>query len=191
MSEQAGTGLTDDELKRRREWRKFGTESPHEPTDEFVVHAFAEGARSLWPDSRDPGWHVTFQRWLAARDTARAASTPPAEPAATGAVESQFNAMRNAVEFGPGTYSPEGWHAMCSRMVEALAAAVTAEQPTATDHETADPLAAVAALRDLARRCHNGAGDPWQEFYDRGYSPMLDHIADRLAAARSDQEAGA
>ncbi len=44
--------------------RKFGTDSPHEPSDEFVVQAFAEGARSLWPDSRDPGWHVTFRRWL-------------------------------------------------------------------------------------------------------------------------------
>jgi len=48
--------------------RKFGTDVPHEPTDEFVVQAFAEGARSLWPDSRDPGWHVTFRRWLTARD---------------------------------------------------------------------------------------------------------------------------
>lgn len=48
--------------------RKFGTDSPHKPTDEFVVQAFAEGARSLWPDSRDPGWHVTFRRWLEARD---------------------------------------------------------------------------------------------------------------------------
>ena len=47
--------------------RKFGTDVPHEPTDEFVLQAFAEGARALWPDSRDPGWHVTFRRWLAAR----------------------------------------------------------------------------------------------------------------------------
>jgi hypothetical protein len=53
-----------------RESRKFGTDSPHEPTDEFVVQAFAEGARSLWPDGRDPGWHVTFRRWVAAREAA-------------------------------------------------------------------------------------------------------------------------
>ncbi|WP_182377877.1 hypothetical protein [Nocardioides sp. WS12] len=46
--------------------RKFGTEVPHEPTDEFVKRAFMEGARSLWPDSRDPGWYVTFGRWLEA-----------------------------------------------------------------------------------------------------------------------------
>ena len=57
------SGLTSEE----RERRKFGTETPHQPTDEFVVQAFAEGARALWPDSRDPGWHVTFNRWLAAR----------------------------------------------------------------------------------------------------------------------------
>lgn len=63
-----------------RERRKFGTDTPHEPTDEFVVQAFAEGARSLWPDSRDPGWHVTFRRWLAAHDAAvlAALDTPPA-----------------------------------------------------------------------------------------------------------------
>lgn len=51
-----------------RERRKFGTDQPHEPTDEFIVQAFAEGARYLWPDSRDPGWHVTFRRWLAEHD---------------------------------------------------------------------------------------------------------------------------
>lgn len=66
--------MNEDE-RARREWRKFGTDRPHEPTDEFVIHAFAEGARSLWPDSRDPGWHTTFQRWLAARD-ARVAALP-------------------------------------------------------------------------------------------------------------------
>lgn len=60
------SGLTGAE----RERRKFGTEVPHEPTDEFVVQAFAEGASRLWPDSRDPGWHATFRRWLAARDDA-------------------------------------------------------------------------------------------------------------------------
>lgn len=63
------SGLTDAE----REARKFGTDSPHKPTDEFVRRAFAEGARHLWPDSRDPGWIVTFDRWLAAREQAAAA----------------------------------------------------------------------------------------------------------------------
>lgn len=53
-----------------REARKHGTDTPGRPTDEFVLHAFAEGARSLWPDSRDPGWHVTFRRWLERRDAA-------------------------------------------------------------------------------------------------------------------------
>jgi hypothetical protein len=52
----------------RREARKHGTDVPHHPTDEFVVYAFAEGAQSLWPDGRDPGWHVTFRRWLEQRD---------------------------------------------------------------------------------------------------------------------------
>lgn len=52
----------------RREARKHGSDRPGDPTDEFVIHAFAEGAKSLWPDSRDPGWHVTFKRWLAARE---------------------------------------------------------------------------------------------------------------------------
>ena len=51
----------------QREARKYGTDSPHEPTDEFVRRAFAEGAKALWPDSRDPGWIVTFERWLTAR----------------------------------------------------------------------------------------------------------------------------
>ena len=50
-----------------REKRKCGTDVPHKPTDEFVHRAFAWGAGQLWPDSRDPGWYVTFDRWLAAR----------------------------------------------------------------------------------------------------------------------------
>lgn len=62
-----------------REARKFGTDSPHDPTDEFVVHAFAEGARALWPDSRDPGWHVTFRRWLARHDAALVAQAHAAD----------------------------------------------------------------------------------------------------------------
>lgn len=37
-----------------------------------------------------------------------------------------------------------------------------------------------AMLRDLARRCHNGAPDPYQEFYDLGMSPLLDRLADAL-----------
>ena len=58
---------TDAAYWRDSDRRKFGTDSPHEPTDEFVRRAFAEGARALWPDSRDPGWIVTFNRWLDAR----------------------------------------------------------------------------------------------------------------------------
>ena len=56
---------TDAAYWRDSDRRKFGTDSPHEPTDEFVRRAFAEGARALWPDSRDPGWIVTFNRLLA------------------------------------------------------------------------------------------------------------------------------
>lgn len=37
-------------------------------------------------------------------------------------------------------------------------------------------------LHDLAERCYNGAGDPWQEFYDHGASPLLSRMADRLGA---------
>lgn len=58
---------TDAAYWRDSDRRKFGTDSPSEPTDEFVRRAFAEGARALWPDSRDPGWIVTFDRWLEAR----------------------------------------------------------------------------------------------------------------------------
>ena len=53
-----------------REARKCGTDVPHKPTDEFVRQAFANGAGALWPDGRDPGWHVTFDRWLAAQKAA-------------------------------------------------------------------------------------------------------------------------
>lgn len=42
-----------------------------------------------------------------------------------------------------------------------------------------------AVLRDFARRCHNGAGDPWQAFYDAGLSPVLDRMADALARAEA------
>lgn len=47
---------------------KYGTDDPSHPTDEFVIEAFARGAKELWPDSRDPGWWITFQRWLNEHD---------------------------------------------------------------------------------------------------------------------------
>jgi hypothetical protein len=81
-----------------REARKHGTDTPGEPTDEFVVYAFAEGARALWPDSRDPGWHVTFNRWLAARD-ARVAATARAD------------ALREAADNMPLNDIDQPWYA--------------------------------------------------------------------------------
>lgn len=38
----------------------------------------------------------------------------------------------------------------------------------------------VVLLRELARECHNGAPDPFQEFYDEGMSPLLDRMADAI-----------
>jgi hypothetical protein len=35
-------------------------------------------------------------------------------------------------------------------------------------------------LRVLADQCFNGAPGPWQEFYDRGYAPMLTELAEVL-----------
>jgi len=66
--------LPPDEYSPDKEARKFGTDTPHEPTDEFVRNAFAIGARRLWPDSRDPGWWVTFNRWLAKHDDEKMAA---------------------------------------------------------------------------------------------------------------------
>lgn len=39
-------------------------------------------------------------------------------------------------------------------------------------------------LRDLSEWCHNGAGAPWQEFYDHGAAPILERMADRLEAGK-------
>jgi hypothetical protein len=41
----------------------------------------------------------------------------------------------------------------------------------------------IALLREMARRCHNGAPDPYQEFYDLGMSPLLERLADALDPA--------
>lgn len=46
-------------------------------------------------------------------------------------------------------------------------------------------IPAISTLRTFAGMCRNGAADPWQEFYDRGYAPILDAMADALELASS------
>lgn len=40
----------------------------------------------------------------------------------------------------------------------------------------------VTVLKTLRERTYNGAPDPYQEFYDEGYAPMLERMIERLEA---------
>lgn len=124
---------TDSAYWQQSDDRKHGTDSPHEPTDDFVRAAFAEGARHLWPDSRDPGWCVTFDRWLAGR-----AVEPTRESFALGAAwalgddEEAPASLRSAIERARDVL--DGWehdgpddpaiHLLIRRVRDALGAAV-------------------------------------------------------------------
>lgn len=124
---------TDAAYWRDRDRRKFGTDSPHEPTDEFVRRAFAEGARALWPDSRDPGWIVTFSRWLDARvaefqhnalEMARKADIAEARSeGADAAIERARDVLDGWEHDGPKGYE---FHLLILRVREALDGATRA-----------------------------------------------------------------